>query len=85
MAKVFRCVAKSVYHMTVIFSIEIFEKWEQENFLAPTTYYLPIFSFCFLFCFPLRKLPLPLLALEKRLYLREQDMGEGSHLMAARG
>ena len=35
----------------------------------------------FLLCFPLRKLPLSLLALEKRLYLREQDTGQGFHLM----
>ena len=27
----------------------------------------------FRLCFPFGKLPLPLLALEKRLYLREQD------------
>ena len=40
--------------------------------------------FCFvlfLLCFPLRKLPLSVLTLEKRLYLREQDTGQGFHLM----
>ena len=31
-----------------------------------------------LLCFPLSKFPLPLLALEKGLYLREQDTGQGS-------
>lgn len=31
----------------------------------------------FLLRFPLGKLPLSFLALEKRLYLREQDMGQG--------
>ena len=30
-----------------------------------------------LLCFPLGKLPLSFLALEKRLYLREQDTGQG--------
>lgn len=35
----------------------------------------------FLLCFPLRKLPLSLLALEKRLYLREQDTGKGLYLV----
>ena len=34
-----------------------------------------------LLCFPLSKFPLPLLALEKGLYLREQDTGQGLHLM----
>ena len=33
------------------------------------------------FCFPLGVFPLPLLALEKRLYLREQDAGEGLYLV----
>ena len=33
------------------------------------------------FCFPLGVFPLPLLALEKRLYLREQDSGEGLYLV----
>ena len=43
---------------------------------------LVLFRFVlFLLCFPLRKLPLPLLALEKRLYLREQDTGQGLYLM----
>lgn len=32
-------------------------------------------------CLPLGKLPLSLLALEKRLYLREQDTGQGLDLM----
>ena len=35
----------------------------------------------FLLCFPLGKLPLPFLALEKRLYLREQDTGRSAHLL----
>ncbi len=35
----------------------------------------------FLLCFPLRKLPLSFLTLEKGLYLREQDTGQGLHLM----
>ncbi len=33
------------------------------------------------FCFPLGVFPLPLLALEKRLYLREQDTGKGLYLV----
>ena len=35
----------------------------------------------FLLCFPLGKLPLSFLALEKRLYLWEQDTGQGFHFM----
>ena len=35
----------------------------------------------FLLCFPLHKLPLSFLALEKRLYLREQDTGQGFNFM----
>ena len=35
----------------------------------------------FLLRFPLGKLPLSLLALEKSLYLREQDTGQSVHLM----
>ena len=35
----------------------------------------------FLLCFPLGKLPLSFLALEKGLYLREQDTGQSVHLM----
>ena len=35
----------------------------------------------FLLCFPLCKLPLSFLALEKRLYLREQDTGQGFHFV----
>ena len=35
----------------------------------------------FLLRFPLCKLPLPFLALEKPLYLREQDTGQGLHFM----
>ena len=35
----------------------------------------------FLLCFPLGKLPLSFLTLEKRLYLREQDSGEGLYLV----
>ena len=35
----------------------------------------------FLLCFPLGKLPLSFLALEKGLYLREQDTGQGLHFM----
>ena len=42
---------------------------------------LVLFRFIlFLLCFPLGKLPLSFLALEKRLYLREQDTGQGLHL-----
>lgn len=33
--------------------------------------------FRLLLCFPLGKFPLSVLALEKRLYLREQDTGVG--------
>ena len=40
---------------------------------------LTLFYFVlFLLCFPLCKLPLPFLALEKSLYLRKQDMGQNS-------
>ena len=67
--------------MTVIFSIEIVEKRGQENSLAPTIYYLPIFSLCFLLCFPHSKLLLSFLTLEKCLYLREQDTGQGLYLV----
>ena len=43
---------------------------------------LVLFQFVlFLLCFPLGKLPLPFLALEKGLYLREQDTGQGVHFM----
>ena len=35
----------------------------------------------FLLRFPLRKLPLSFLTLEKRLYLREQDTGQSLHFM----
>ena len=35
----------------------------------------------FLLCFPLGKFPLPLFALEKGLYLREQNTGQGVHFM----
>ena len=38
--------------------------------------------FGLLLSFPLGIFPLPLLAPEKRLYLREQGTGQGSHLMA---
>ena len=41
----------------------------------------PVLSCFFLLYFPLCKLPLPFLALEKRLYLREQDTGQGFHLV----
>lgn len=34
-----------------------------------------------LLCLPLGKLPLPLLTLKKRLYLREQDTGKGLYLV----
>ena len=34
-------------------------------------------SVLFPLCFSLRRLPLPFLALEKPLYLREQDTGQG--------
>jgi len=36
----------------------------------------------FLLCFPLRKLPLPFLALEKRLYLREQKTGRDTRFLS---
>ena len=36
----------------------------------------------FLLCFPLGKLPLSCLALEKCLYLREQDTGQNVYRMA---
>ena len=36
----------------------------------------------FLLCFPLGKLPLSFLALEKGLYLREQDTGQSVYRMA---
>ena len=36
----------------------------------------------FLLCFPLGKLPLSFLTLEKRLYLREQDTGQSVYRMA---
>ena len=35
----------------------------------------------FLLCFPLGELPLPFLALEKSLYLRKQDTGQGFHVV----
>lgn len=43
---------------------------------------LALFRFIlFLLCFPLGKLPLSFLALEKCLYLREQDTGQGFRFM----
>lgn len=36
-----------------------------------------VFLFSLLVCFPLGKLPLSFLALEKGLYLQEQDAGKG--------
>ena len=45
---------------------------------------LLLFLFCpilFLLCFPLCKLPLSVHALEKGLYLREQNTGQGVHFM----
>ncbi|SCI33997.1 Uncharacterised protein [uncultured Flavonifractor sp.] len=45
-------------------------------------YVLVLFLFVLpLLCFLLGKLPLSFLALEKRLYLREQDTGQGFHLV----
>ena len=45
-------------------------------------YVLVLFLFVLpLLCFLLGKLPLSFLALEKRLYLREQDTGQGFYLM----
>ena len=40
-----------------------------------------VLLFGLLFRFPLGVFPLPLLALEKRLYLREQDTGQSLHLV----
>ena len=40
-----------------------------------------VLLFGLLLCFPLSKLPLSFLALEKRLYLREQDAGKGLYLV----
>ena len=45
----------------------------------PLLYPFPLFGL--LFRFPLGKLSLSFLALEKRLYLREQDPGQGFHFM----
>ena len=43
---------------------------------------LALFYFVlFLLCFPFCKLLLSLLALERFLYLREQDTGQGLHFM----
>ncbi len=42
---------------------------------------MPVFSSGLLLCLPLCKLPLALLALEKCLYLREQDTGRSAHLI----
>ena len=40
-----------------------------------------VFLFGLLLCFPLGIFPLPVLALKKRLYLREQDAGKGLYLV----
>ena len=49
----------------------------------PPPFALVLFYFfaLFLLCFPLRKFPLSLLALEKILYFREQDTDKGFHFM----
>ena len=44
-------------------------------------HFIPVRSVLFLLCCPLGKLPLPFLALEKCLYLRVQDTGQGLHLV----
>ena len=41
-----------------------------------------IFLFGLLLCFPLGVFPLPVLTLKKRLYLREQDTGNGRYAIA---
>ena len=40
-----------------------------------------VLLFGLLLCFPLGIFPLPVLALKKRLYLREQDTGKGLYLV----
>ena len=49
--------------------------------MFPPCALVPFQLILFLQCFPLRKLPLPFLALKKCLYFREQDTGQGLHLM----
>ena len=49
--------------------------------MLPPYALVPFQLVLFLLCFPLGKFPLSLLALEKCLYLREQDTGQGFHLM----
>ena len=49
--------------------------------MFPPCVLVPFQLVLFLLCFPLSKLPLSFLALEKRLYLREQDTGQGIHLV----
>lgn len=48
--------------------------------MFPPLLYL-VLLFGLLLCFPLSIFPLSLLALEKRLYLREQDTGKGLYLV----
>lgn len=48
--------------------------------MFPPLLYL-VLLFGLLLCFPLSIFPLPVLALEKRLYLREQDTGKGLYLV----
>lgn len=49
--------------------------------MFPPCALVPFQLVLFLLYFPLGKLPLPFLALEKRLYLREQDTGQGLYFM----
>ena len=49
--------------------------------MFPTCVLVPFHLVLFLSCFPLGKLPLSFLALEKCLYLREQDTGQGFRFM----
>ncbi len=46
--------------------------------MFPPCALVPFQLVLFLLCFPLGKLPLSFLALEKSLYLRKQDMGQNS-------
>ncbi len=49
--------------------------------MFPSCVLLLFYFILFLLCFPLGKLPLSFLALEKGLYLWEQDTGSGLHFM----
>ena len=48
---------------------------------VPLPYLFTTYIVSILLCFPLGKLPLPFLALEKGLNLREQDTSQGFHFM----